>query len=319
MLGGDDADDDLNEILEECNRQPDLNINFSAEPHQMSPPRTERPSTSRQQEGSSDSTIQAILKQNEMLMAAFLSQSQGGSKRKPMEEVNYSPEDPVLLSEDAYKLEDDAHEKIDTRLRQRLRQINAPPETYYTKGAFARLEKPILGDTLYLEHIMPNNVNPSVKCKMHDRCALWEIKNLLTKNAGVFRESGKKIKVNEIANNEFSMGLETQWLPATEVFEVVDAGFNYLCCEFMIRGYSYTAIAMMRCLHEVRYFCGVCGGSPKLQRVLIESYFNDCFTVSLYLIAWTKHSPCACKCKTKLYPNPVRISTITKDKVQGLV
>ena len=284
MLGGDDADDDLDDILEECNRQPDVNINFGEQQQQATSQGIERPSTSRLQDGGTDPTIQAILKQNEMLMAAFLNQSQGSSKRKTQEEVSYTPEEPVLLLEEAYRIEDDAHERIDTRLRQRLRQINAPPESYYSKGAFARLEKPILGDTLYLEHIMPNDVNSAVKCKMHDRCAIFEIKNLLTKNAGVLHETGKRLKVNEIATNEFSMGIETQWLPATEVFEVVDAGFNYLCCEFMIWGYSYTAIAMMRCLHEVRYFCGVCGGSPKLQRILIESYFNDCFNVSCNFI-----------------------------------
>ena len=282
MLGGEDDDDDLEEILQECNAQPNLQINFGNVDESAPLNAREEPSTSDKPEaGLADPTIKAILKQNEMLMAAILNQSQGPEKRKTQEEVNYSQEDPILLFEESYRLEDDAHEKIDTRLRQRLRPINSAPESYYSKGAFARVEKPILGETLYLEHIMPNNVNPSVKCKMHDRCAMFEIKNLLTKNAGVARENQKRLRVKEITNDEFSMGIETQWLPATEVYEVVDAGFNFLCCEFMIRNYSYTAIAIMRCLHEVRYFCGVSGGSPKMQRILIESYFNDCFAVSL--------------------------------------
>ena len=101
---------------------------------------------------------------------------------------------------------------------------------------------------------MPNHVNEKTICKMHDRAAHWEIKNLLTKNYGVAREKTKQLRVKEVRDDEFCMGIETQWLSANDVYEVVDAGFNYLCCEFMIRNYSYTAIAIMRCLHEVRYF-----------------------------------------------------------------
>ena len=63
------------------------------------------------------------------------------------------------------------------------------------------------------------------------------------------------------------------------MWEVIDAGFNYMAVEFMVRRYSYTALAMMRCLHDVRYFCGV-APNPKLQRKLIEDFFNECFRVS---------------------------------------
>ena len=33
---------------------------------------------------------------------------------------------------------------------------------------------------------------------------------------------------------------------------------------------------MFRALHNCRFFCGVCSG-PKQQRLVIESYFNECF------------------------------------------
>ena len=149
MLGGNDEDDNLDDILEECNAQPDLQIEFSASAPITDQQRTERQPTTRSQDGgSTDPTIQAILRQNEMLMNAVLNQGQGVDKRKNQEEVSYNAEEPVLVFEESYRLEDDGHERIDTKLRQKLRPINVPPENYYTKGAFARVERPILGENM---------------------------------------------------------------------------------------------------------------------------------------------------------------------------
>ena len=76
-------------------------------------------------------------------------------KRKYKEEISYHPEEPVMLFEESYRIEDDSHEVIDTSLRQRLGAINADPETYWKKNAFKQVERPILGSSLYLEHITP--------------------------------------------------------------------------------------------------------------------------------------------------------------------
>ena len=97
---------------------------------------------------------------------------------------------------------------------------------------------------------MPNHVNEKTICMHYDRCAIQEIKNYLTKNSGVTRKLDNKLKVYE-QSDEFSMGIQTNWLDASDVFEVVDAGWNFLSLEFMIRGYSHAAIAIMHCLHEV--------------------------------------------------------------------
>ena len=74
------------------------------------------------------------------------------------------------------------------------------------------------------------------------------------------------------------MGIKTDWNYANMVFEVVDAGLNFLCVDFMIRNYNYTAVVILHCLHEGLYFSGV-ASSPKQQRILIEGYFNECFKV----------------------------------------
>ena len=203
-------------------------------------------------------TIQSVLMQNARLIEVVTKQQEEGyeegqAKRKTRESTSYQPEEPLLLLEESYRIEDDGHTILDTRLSQRLRQINADPEEYWVKGAFKNPDRPILQSSLYLEHIMPDTVHEGTVCRLYDRTAFVEIKNLLVKNNKVCRESKKKVRVQEIGQDEFSMGVETQWQPADTVFEVVDAGFNFLCLEHMIRPYSYTAIAMIRCLHDSKY------------------------------------------------------------------
>ena len=282
MLGGDDDEEELAELVAACSNQVEQPAMVDLPPVLDSPqglPRPLRPGPQLTVE--LDPTVRALLDQNTQLMNLVRQQSQGGEpeKKRLRAEVSYTPGEPVMLFYEAYRLEDDGHDKIDTHLRQTLRPINVCPSTYYTKGAFSRVDRPILGSALYLEHIMPNNVNESTICKHYDRCAIQEIKNYLTKNSGVGREVKKSAKFFEVHENEFSMGIQTNWLQASDIFEVVDAGWNYLAVEFMVRNYSYTAIAIMRCLHEVRFFGGVCSG-PKQQKLLIENYFNDCFKVA---------------------------------------
>ena len=59
------------------------------------------------------------------------------------------------------------------------------------------------------------------------------------------------------------------------MWEVVDGAMNMMALEFMVRQYSYAALAIIRCVHECRYFCGVVK-NPKEQRSLLENYFNEC-------------------------------------------
>ena len=185
--------------------------------------------------------------------------------------LNFGP-----IFKETYKIDDDAHDKIDTRLCQRLRPINADPKTYWKRGAFSRVDSPILGSTMYMEHLMPGSVNEATVCKRHDSHAYVEVKNFLSKNSGVGSISKKQIRVHEVSDELFAMGVQQHWDVASTVWEVMDAAFNFMAVEHMIRPYSYTALAMMHVLHESRFFCGV-ASDPKQQRVLLESYFNECF------------------------------------------
>ena len=193
------------------------------------------------------------------MMATLLKDSQatkdkeeGQAKRKNKEESTTSPQEPIMILEESYRIEDDGHETLDTKLRQRLRPINADPKVWWVKGAFNRVESPVLGASLYTEHLMPGMVAEKTILMAHDRGAHIELKNYLTRNSNVFSESKKKIKVTDDLVGEMHLGIRTDWQPATTVWEAVDAGLNYAAVEFMVRSYNYSPLAMIRCLHECR-------------------------------------------------------------------
>ena len=167
---GDDDDEDLTALVAACSNQvegPSM-VDKRAGPQQT--PGQKEPAPVPVVAGGSvlDPTVRALLEQNNQLME-MVRQNQGGgesTKRKERNEVSHSPEEPVMLFDEAYHLEDDGHEKLDLRLRQRLRPINADPSAYWVKGAFKTVDRPIRGAALYLEHLMPNHVNEKTIC-MH--------------------------------------------------------------------------------------------------------------------------------------------------------
>ena len=179
-------------------------------------------------------------------------EKEGQVKRKSKEETVSSPQEPIMFLEEAYRIEDDGHETIDTKLRQKLRPINADPKTWWVKGAFNKVESPVLGASLYTEHLMPGAVAEKTIMMAHDRGAHLELKNYLSKNSNVLSESKKKLKVMDSFAGEMHLDVRTDWQAAATVWEAVDAGLNYAAVEFQIRGYNYSPLAMIRCLHESR-------------------------------------------------------------------
>ena len=297
MLGGEE-EDDIEDLVAQCTNQVEPVLRPAQgtrqETQQLFPRQAEVPSQLQpvSQPGPTHpsaeaSQISRLLEQNNKLFE-IITKQQGkeedrddSSKRKFRDDISYNPQSPVLLLEESYRIEDDAHRVIDTRLRQRLRPVNANPEEWWVRGAFDRCERPILGGSLYLEHIMTASINDSTLCKAHDRWAYTEIRNWLSRNSGVGRENMKRFKVKDVTSDEFSMGIQTHWENPETVWEVMDAGWNLLGAEWMIRNYSHSALAMMRVLHDSRYFCGVTSATngvpnPKEQKKLLEQYFNEC-------------------------------------------
>ena len=133
----------------------------------------------------------------------------------------------------------------------------------------------------------PPAIHEGTLCKNYDRVAYLEIKNWLSRNSWVCKEANKKIQVQELGSDQFSMGVQTNWEGANDVHEVFSGGLNFLAAEHMTRQYSYSGIAMIRCLHEVRFFVGV-APNTKVQKGLIEQFFNDCFKVKIELW-WDRH------------------------------
>jgi hypothetical protein len=223
MLGGAE-NDDISVLLAECRDQPDRPDNLLLGDHGGHGVADEGPVLGARGGAGIDPSIAALMAsqmemnraQGEMfkkLMEAQgsrrSSEEDGVTKRKVKEDISYHPQEPFPFVDDAYKIDDDGHEKVDTLLRQRLRPINACPTTYWKKGAFKQCERPILGASLYLEHIMPGSVNKTTICKHHDRCAFIEIKNYLSKNSGVSNQNKKKIKLYEVGHDEFGMGVHS--------------------------------------------------------------------------------------------------------------
>ena len=50
----------------------------------------------------------------------------------------------------------------------------------------------------------------------------------------------KKLAITEFEEDSHAMGLEKDWALPTTVWDAVDAAYNFLSVEYMIRPYSYT-------------------------------------------------------------------------------
>ena len=187
MIGGEE--DDLEDILEELGsavERPNLIQRVATSSSATGPLEETRPLETSEQApraGHSrdnklaDSIERLVTQNNELLKLVAERQERpreegSGAKRKVKDEV-YDPEEPVLLLMENYKIEDDGHYTMDTKLRQMIRPINIAPEEYWTKDAFKRVDRPILGNSLYLEHLMNGDVHPGTLYKSYDRGLLW--------------------------------------------------------------------------------------------------------------------------------------------------
>ena len=91
---------------------------------------------------------------------------------------------------------------------------------------------------------MPGAVNEGTVCKHHDRCAYIEIKNYLGRSSGVLNRNKKKLAIRDAGEDQFAMGVEKEWATPNTVWQVMDAAFNYVSVEYMVRQYSYTGLAI---------------------------------------------------------------------------
>ena len=106
-------------------------------------------------------------------------------------------------------------------------------------------------------------------------------KHFLSRNAGIEEDEDKR----ELSVTKSKKGAIATINPKFEepetLWEVVDGVKNYLAATYMIRPYSYEALALDRVLHQVRYFarpvenCADQGNAAKLQMSLAKKLFDD--------------------------------------------
>ena len=154
MLDG-EGEDDLTELLEAIGRQQQEAVMPSIRGHSedVSVVEQQHLQTIDRTLNLDSSSIQSAImlliqsqagqnKQNQDTMRKLLIDREDGSHqegKREKSEVSYHPQDPVLIDEN-YKLLDDAHDNINTMIRQKIRPINMAPGSWWTKGSLRQLE-----------------------------------------------------------------------------------------------------------------------------------------------------------------------------------
>ena len=80
---------------------------------------------------------------------------------------------PTMVNWPNYHVKDNGQTVLDMKLRNALKTINAKPSKYFKY--FDRQIKPAM-ETIEIDHLNFNSVNPRITKKMHDRGALLELK-----------------------------------------------------------------------------------------------------------------------------------------------
>ena len=197
--------------------------------------------------------------------------NQRGKKRKVEVSSSESEEDqePILI-EKTFKVKDNGHDIIDFKVRNSLRTINAKPENYYKN--LARKVEPQL-ETVEMDHLTANTVNPRIIKKIHDAGAHLELKYFDGGNITV--ESRAPKASFSARSGDIQTDLALDWVEPNTVWQCVDALLNYCTTVYSVRRDDYTPWVIMKVLHEIRYF-SICR-EPKLQKKVITEFVNSIF------------------------------------------
>ena len=146
-----------------------------------------------------------------------------GKKRKGEVSSSESEEDqePILI-EKTFKVKDNGHDIIDFKIRNSLRTINAKPESYY-KNLVRKVEPQL--ETVEMDHLTANTVNPRIIKKIHDAGAHLELKYF---DAGNITVESRAPKASFSARSgDIQTDLALDWVEPNTVWQCVDALLNY--------------------------------------------------------------------------------------------
>ena len=159
---------------------------------------------------------------------------------------------------------------LDFKIRNSLRTINAKPKTYY-KYLNKKVEPQL--ETLEVDHLTANTINPRIVKKVHDMNAHLELKYFDVGNITV-ESRAPKAKFSA-RGGDIQTDLALDWVEPDNVWQCVDALFNYCTTVYSVRRDDYTPWVLMKVLHEIRYFA-VCKDS-KTQKKVITEFVNCIF------------------------------------------
>ena len=192
-------------------------------------------------------------------------------KRKRDASSSESDDDqsPLLINK-TFKVKDNGHDILDFDVRNKLRTINAKPETYYKH--LAKKVEPQL-ETIEVDHLTANTVNPRIIKKVHDATSHLELKYF---DAGNITVESRAPKASfKTRGGDIQTDLALDWIEPDTVWQCIDALLNYCTTVYSVRRDDYTPWVIMKVLHEIRYF-SICK-EPKLQKKVITEFVNCIF------------------------------------------
>ena len=195
------------------------------------------------------------------------------NKRRRDDELE---EESAVMIDEMIHVKDDGVSVVDMNLRQRLRNINADPADWWLPTVMEKVNRPIIGQHLFLSHLMPGRVNPRTIRRFHDRSVLITAKALSTHNSGVSGEKRMQYRLRATEEDETILMGGRDYQDCKTCFDLVESVFNYAALAHQIRPYSYEGLSLLRSLHHCRYFYGVVE-DPKAQKQLLEKYISEVF------------------------------------------
>lgn len=162
-------------------------------------------------------------------------------------------------------LDEEAPASANIMARHVLRVPNCKPDDWWTKQDGLKKALPVRTSGLYLASTMGSaRIHDNTLARLHHRTSALTYKMLLGKNAHLCDQD--KMVMMSTSSNSTKFGAKME--DANDTYELMEAVLNYLSATYMIRSYSYEAIALVRALHHVRYFYNVSSSESTQKKLL---------------------------------------------------
>ena len=192
--------------------------------------------------------------------------------------LSYKTTENGLEKEITVPFKDDGDSIVSAEVRMLLaRQPNGEPKLWWTKD-FSQETLPRTGDNLYYDHVLQHKLNRTTVYKAHDPRTVPEIKEWSIKNSGYGRKMNTVYKFDANSDNGMELRSGAEMKDVTDMYELIDAGWNLMMITAQLRAHDYGPRAMMWTLHHNHMFVGPSKGDDKLQLWLVEAFMNVVIT-----------------------------------------